>query len=615
MASTDTIEMTSSNTTEHLLSINGGSAVTVRPTIQANSHVSFTEMMDSPYDQLKQEVKTLFTFHPKEWISAFRPNPKFPLFAVGDIDGFIALFVNNLSTLVAIILALKIVFNDELIYGKIIPGVSLSMLWGNLYYVYMARKLAYKENRGDVCTMPYGINTPGAFAFIFSIIVPTYFNCMRARDDPHTCQNLAWHVALASNFMTGIILLVLCFVGEFIRRNTPSVALLSSISGIEFTYLALNEFLPVAASPIVSFIPFAIVILGYFAGVKFGPVPVAFVGLVVGTIFGWATSLNHGSDVKEAVAIIKRYPLVFPIQEMFAHIHEITSYLSTVIPTAILIAIGTIQCVESAKRAGDFYPTRESMFADGIGTLIGSFFGSILGMTTFIGHPAFKKMGAKQAYSIANGIAFLPICFFGIHALLLSVITIVSVNPIIIFIGLVICSETLAITPQRHYPAFLLGIMPIIADWTKGTIISGVSGAYRQFVVPDADFNRNVTAHIKTFSYRGLLNFSSGSVLQCIFLTAIFMNMIDRKFIRAAIWSILAAKFSFRGLINAPRFRNLKEKPDDDGWKFTVAYLMLAGFFGCFEFAQRRRWVKQPETEPDDLSSIEWAQWNRQRLL
>ncbi len=36
------------------------------------------------------------------------------------------------------------------------------MLWGNLYYVYMARKLAYKEKRGDVCTMPYGINTPGA---------------------------------------------------------------------------------------------------------------------------------------------------------------------------------------------------------------------------------------------------------------------------------------------------------------------------------------------------------------------------------------------------------------------------------------------------------------------
>lgn len=36
------------------------------------------------------------------------------------------------------------------------------MVWGNFYYVYMARKLAYKEKRGDICAMPYGINTPGA---------------------------------------------------------------------------------------------------------------------------------------------------------------------------------------------------------------------------------------------------------------------------------------------------------------------------------------------------------------------------------------------------------------------------------------------------------------------
>ena len=86
--------------------------------------------------------------------------------------------------------------------------------------------------------------------------------------DRQTCEKLAWLVAIASNFMTGIILLSLCIFGEFIRRNTPGVALLSSISGIGFTYLALNEYLPVAASPIVSFLPFAIVMLGYFAGGK-----------------------------------------------------------------------------------------------------------------------------------------------------------------------------------------------------------------------------------------------------------------------------------------------------------------------------------------------------------
>jgi AGZA family xanthine/uracil permease-like MFS transporter len=131
----------------------------------------------------------------------------------------------------------------------------------------MARKLAFKEKRGDICVMPYGINTPGAFAFIYVIILPTYYGCISSHEKGY-CQELAWYVALASNFITGIILLLLCIFGEFIRQNTPSVALLSSISGLGFVFLALNEYLPVAATPIVSFVPFAIVMLGYFGGGK-----------------------------------------------------------------------------------------------------------------------------------------------------------------------------------------------------------------------------------------------------------------------------------------------------------------------------------------------------------
>ena len=137
------------------------------------------------------------------------------------------------------------------------------MLWGNFYYVYMARKLAFKEQRSDVCAMPYGISTMGAFAFIFAIILPTYNKCLQTHDKAH-CQELAYYVGLASNFAVAIILLTFCFVGEFIRRNTPAVALLSSLSGLGFAYLALNECLPVFTKPIVSFIPFIIIMLGYF---------------------------------------------------------------------------------------------------------------------------------------------------------------------------------------------------------------------------------------------------------------------------------------------------------------------------------------------------------------
>jgi len=168
--------MTTSNTsestpiilmpTEHSGGINDGTGVTVKRTTESynreNTNIGFSSTLSAVTD----ELKTLFTFHPKEWLNAFRPNPKFPLFTLGDIDGFVALFMNNLATLFAVIVGLQHFFSNNIIYGKIIPGVSLSMLWGNLYYVYMARKLAYRENRGDVCTMPYGINTPGACKFV-----------------------------------------------------------------------------------------------------------------------------------------------------------------------------------------------------------------------------------------------------------------------------------------------------------------------------------------------------------------------------------------------------------------------------------------------------------------
>ena len=104
--------------------------------------------------------------------------------------------------------------------------------------------------------------------------------------------------------------------------------------------------------------------------------------MVIGTILAWATSMNHVSNVRTAASIVKPYRVVFPIKEIFVNLNEITPYLLTTIPTAVSIAIGTIQFVESARRTEDFYATREAMFADGIGTLIASLIESILGMAS-----------------------------------------------------------------------------------------------------------------------------------------------------------------------------------------------------------------------------------------
>jgi hypothetical protein len=107
--------------TEHSNAINGPGVI-VRNTSKPKRDVSCNEMVYSYLDDIRNEAIALFTFHPSEWLSAFRYNPKFPLFAIGDIDGFVALFMNNLATLLAVILGLKIVFENDIIYGKIVPG-------------------------------------------------------------------------------------------------------------------------------------------------------------------------------------------------------------------------------------------------------------------------------------------------------------------------------------------------------------------------------------------------------------------------------------------------------------------------------------------------------------
>lgn len=71
---------------------------------------------------LKNEIRELFTLHPHEWRDAFRRNPVYPIFQKGDIDGLVALFIDNMATLLTIILSLQTVLDNDIIYGKIVPG-------------------------------------------------------------------------------------------------------------------------------------------------------------------------------------------------------------------------------------------------------------------------------------------------------------------------------------------------------------------------------------------------------------------------------------------------------------------------------------------------------------
>ena len=95
-------------------------------------------------------------------------------FVRGDIDGFFGLALDNLVQLLLIDALCRHVlgFDEALLHGRVLPGVAMSLIVGNLFYAWQAKKAGDREGRDDVCALPYGINTVSLFAHVFLVMLP-----------------------------------------------------------------------------------------------------------------------------------------------------------------------------------------------------------------------------------------------------------------------------------------------------------------------------------------------------------------------------------------------------------------------------------------------------------
>eukprot|EP00966_Prymnesium_polylepis_P034132 793581-Prymnesium_polylepis.1 len=160
-----------------------------------------------------------------EWNSLFGRDVWRALhFSKGDVTGFFQLFFDNLATTIALstLLFSNNVLTETDIYSSFVPGLGLSMVFGNVYYAWMGCRLANAEKRNTVTCNPYGINTPGAYAFLFGVMIPV------ARDGNHN----ALHIACAANFVQGALAAVIGLAGPWIARVCPTASLVASLGGV-----------------------------------------------------------------------------------------------------------------------------------------------------------------------------------------------------------------------------------------------------------------------------------------------------------------------------------------------------------------------------------------------
>ena len=189
---------------------------------------------------------------------------------------------------------------------------------------------------------------------------------------------------------------------------------------------------------------------------------------------------------------------------------------------------GTLQNIESASAAGDTYPATPVLAMNGIGTIVGSIFGSPFPTTVYIGHPGWKGLGARTGYSIINGAVITIICFTGLMSVINAAIPLEAGYPILLWIGVVITAQAFQTTPKEHAPAVALGLMPAIAAWGLSLL--------RQIIPKLGEYNGSQVDQIimeKLPELKGIISFSEGALFSAMFLTAVAVYLIEKKLFKS----------------------------------------------------------------------------------
>jgi len=496
---------------------------------------------------------------------------KTPWFVRGDVDGFFGLFLDNLLQLMVIVVLCRAVCGlpAELVNGRILPGAALSVLAGNLFYAWQARRLAARTGRDDVTALPYGINTPTVLAFVFLIMGPVFQETGNA--------TLAWQAGLFACLLSGLVEVAGAFVGDWLRRHTPRAALLAALAGIAVTFIAMGFVFQIFAAPALALLPMMVILVSYAARLRLPlGLPGGLVAVLLGTGLGW-TFRAMGWPLFQPTADVYQTQFHVPVPAFGELLPMLTSpvgwkYLAVILPLSLFTVIGSLQNLTSAEAAGDRFETRPSLLANGLGTVVAACFGSAFPTTLYIGHPGWKAMGARSGYSILNGVVITALCLVGGVTLVLEVVPMEAALGILMWIGLVITAQAFQATPRAHALAVALGLIPSLAAWALVLVETTARKAGSSLFEVAPKFGADLYVY-------GLVAMSQGFILTAMILAAMLALIIDRQFHQAAGWSLAGMLLSAVGLTHAFKL-TARGVENSFGWcaapQFVIGYGLTA---------------------------------------
>jgi adenine/guanine/hypoxanthine permease len=403
--------------------------------------------------------------------------------STGDINAFFGLMIDNVAVMVLLFTLITtsrpFAFTPDFVLTHLIPGTAIGVLIGDLFFTWMALRLARRTGRSDITAMPLGLDTPSTFGFALLILVPALeWAHVKLELDSTTAMFFAWRVGVLTLIFSAVFKIACSFLGNIVRQLVPSAGLLGSLAAIA---LAMIAFLPlvldgIAAVPLVGMVSLMIVLVTLIAHRSLPwRIPGALAAAAVGiALYLLLEGLGHWLHVPLVPGREPHTPgswqppnlflALFGRDGRWSEVLQFTlSRLPIAFPFALATVVGGIDCTESAAAAGDEYDTRIILLTEGFSSLIAGACGGVIQTTPYIGQPAYKKMGGRAAYTLATALFIGLAGYFGVFGLLFEWLPKAAMFPILVFVGLEITAQSFKVTPVRHQAALALAMLPALA--------------------------------------------------------------------------------------------------------------------------------------------------------
>ena len=504
-----------------------------------------------------------------------------PWFTSGDVDGFFGLFLSGFPDLLLIVgLAPVCGFPAEFVSGRILPGVAFSVLAGNLFYAWQARRLARLSGRDDVTAIPFGVNTPTIFAYVFLIMGPVY---ARTHD-----ATLAWHAGIFASLLSGVVQTISAFGSDWLRRHTPRAALLCPLAGLSLAYLCLGFVFGVFAQPAIALAPMIVLFTIYASRIRLpGRIPPALLAIGLGAVL---VVVMHHFGLYDSPAVVAASGLYLPhpvnVFGLFRQ-GEWWGYLTIILPLGALDTLASLQILESVKAAGDDFATMPSLLVNGLATIAAACLGSPFPTSLYVGHAAHKANGARSGYSALNGFVTMALCLTGVLPLVLRVIPLEVAGPVVVWFGLVTVSQAFVEVPRSQTVAVALGLIPMLAQWATSLLSTVLFKANSSLAAVMPQFSGSGSSEL---ALGGLIALGQGGLLTSMIWAAAVALVIQRRFVPAAAWMGIAGVLAGVGVIHAYALTATGVISKIGWWvgpEFAVPYLAGAGFLLICAFSSR----------------------------